>query len=202
MKFILGKKLGMSQVFDKAGKVIPVTLVQAGPCVVTQVKTQDKDDYTAVQIGFGKKRQVSKPLTGHLKDLETFRYLREFRLDKTGDFKRGDEIKADIFKEGDNVSFMGTSKGKGFQGVVKRHNFKGGPASHGHRHVLRRPGSIGGAYPQHVRKGVRMAGRMGADRITIKASPVVSVDTDKGIIAIKGPVPGVRNGLLVIQGVK
>ena len=202
MKFILGKKLGMSQVFDEAGKVIPVTLVQAGPCVVTQVKTQEKDDYTSVQLGFGKKRQLSKPLSGHLKDLENFRYLREFRLDKTDDFKRGDEVKADIFKEGDSVSFMGTSKGKGFQGVVKRHNFKGGPASHGHRHVLRRPGSIGGAYPQHVQKGVRMAGRMGADKITIKESPVVSVDAEKNIIAIKGPVPGVRNSLLVIKEVK
>jgi large subunit ribosomal protein L3 len=202
MKFILAKKIRMSQVFDKTGKVIPVTLVQAGPCVVTQVKTPEKDSYTAVQVGFGKKRLLTKPLEGHLKDLENFRYLREFRIEKTEEIKRGDKITADIFKAGDVVAITGVSKGKGFQGVVKRHKFKGGPASHGHRHVLRRPGSIGSRYPQHVRKGVRMAGRMGADKITIKNSPVIAVDVAQNIIAIKGPVPGTKNSLLVIQEAK
>lgn len=200
MKFILGEKIGMSQVFDKTGKVVPVTMVQAGPCLVTQVKTGEKDKYNAVQLGYGRKKKQTKPLSGHLKDLENFRYLREIRTGKS-DLKRGDEIKAEVFKEGDHVKIIGTSKGKGFQGVVKRHNFSGGPASHGHRHVLRRPGSIGGGYPQHVRKGMKMAGRMGAEQVTVKKTPVVSVDTAKNIMAVKGPIPGHKGSLIIIKEV-
>ncbi len=190
----------MSQVFDKTGKVIPVTLIEAGPCVVTQVKTADKDKYTAVQLGFGKRRKVSKPLAGHLKDLGEFRYLREFQVPEKTELKRGDKVTADIFSAGDEVTLSGFSKGKGFQGVVKRHNFSGGPASHGHRHVLRSAGSIGGAYPQHVRKGLKMAGRMGNEQVTIKKTPLVSVDSKKNVIAVKGPVPGPKDSLIMIQG--
>lgn len=199
MKFILGKKLSMSQIFDKTGKVIPVTLIEAGPCTVTQVKSSEKDKYNAIQVGFGQKRKVSKPLSGHLEKLDNFRYLREFHVEKT-DLKRGDKITVDLFKENDKVAIIGTTKGKGFQGVVKRHNFSGGPASHGHRHVLRRPGSIGAGYPQHVRKGMKMAGRMGDDRMTLEKVPVIKVDAEKNILAVKGPVPGPKNSLIMIKG--
>ena len=202
MKFILGTKIGMSQVFDEKGKVIPVTLVKAGPCTVTQVKAEDKDKYQAVQIGFGKRKKMNKPQRGHLKDLDSFRYLREFRLETSPELKRGDKITVESFAEGDKVSVVGMSKGKGFQGVVKRHNFSGGPASHGHRHVLRRPGSIGAGYPQHVRKGMKMAGRMGRDQVTIKQTPIVKIDKEANVLAIKGPVPGTNKGLVAISTIE
>jgi len=189
----------MSQIFDKTGKVIPVTLIEAGPCTVTQVKSSEKDKYNAIQVGFGRKRKVSKPLSGHLKKLDNFLYLKEFRTEKT-DLKRGDKITVDLFKENDKVAIIGNTKGKGFQGVVKRHNFSGGPASHGHRHVLRRPGSIGAGYPQHVRKGMKMAGRMGNDRITLEKVPVIKVDAEKNLLVVKGPVPGPKNSLIMIKG--
>ncbi len=203
MKFILGKKLKMTQIFDAEGKSIPVTLVEAGPCFVTQEKNIEKDGYQAVQICFGKKKEnkISKPLRGHLAKIPGFktspRYLMEFWNDNS-ELKAGDEIKADIFKEGDLVKVAGVSKGKGFSGVVKRHNFGGGPATHGQKHGLRAPGSIGATFPEHVPKGRRMAGRMGGGRKTVSNLEIVKIDAENNILAIKGAVPGNRGGLLEI----
>jgi len=182
--FILGKKLGMSQIFDEKGNVIPVTVIQAGPCFVTQVK--DKK----VQIGFEK---IEKP--GKRKKTKPYKYLREFRTDK--DYKVGDEINVDGFKQGDRITVSGASKGKGFQGVVKRHGFSGGPATHGHRHVLRAPGSIGSAFPEKVFKGKKMAGRAGFKRTTIKNLKVALIDN--GLLAVSGAVPGPNNGLVEVK---
>ncbi|MCK5466312.1 50S ribosomal protein L3 [Candidatus Parcubacteria bacterium] len=208
MKFILGKKIGMSQVFidsEDAKKVVPVTLIEVGPCVVTQIREEKKDGYQAVQIGFLEKKKINKPLAGHLKDLGKLRYLREFRLDKNGvgkssvekiEYKLGDEINASVFETGDKVKIAGVSKGKGFQGVMKRHNFKCGQASHGQKHSNRKPGSIGSAYPEHVIKGKKMAGRMGGVQSTQLGLEVVEVDKEKNLLIIKGSVPG-NNGVLV-----
>lgn len=198
MKFILGQKLGMTQVFDQSGKVTPVTLVQAGPCQVTQVKDETKDKYRAIQLGFGRRKHLTKPVAGHLKDLDNFRYLREFRVSTDAKFKRGDTVTAEIFKDGDKVKIIAWSKGKGFQGVVKRHHFAGHPATHGHRHDERMPGSTGSRFPQHTRKGIRMAGRMGHERVTRQTS-VVKVDSAAGILAIKGPLPGAPKTLVQIH---
>jgi large subunit ribosomal protein L3 len=199
MKFILGKKLEMSQVFGPDGNVIPVTLVQAGPCIVTQVKTNETDGYTAVQIGFKetKASRLAKPQQGHLKDLPALAELTEFRTEAASDLKRGDKIEASSFVAGDVVQVSGTSKGKGFQGVVKRHHFHGHPTTHGHKDQTRMPGSIGAGGVQHVLKGRRMAGHMGSDRVTVKNLQVVEV-RDGGILAIKGAVPGARNTILEI----
>lgn len=198
MKFILAKKLEMSQVFRPDGAVVPVTLVQAGPCVVTQVKTPESDGYTAVQLGFLPKKELAKPQTGHLKDLPQASVLREFRLSEPASMRRGDAVEASVFAPGDIVQVTGTSKGKGFQGVVKRHGFHGSPASHGHKDQLRMPGSIGPGGVQHVIKGRRMAGRMGDDRVTVKNLEIVEV-RDGGILAVKGAVPGARNAVLELQ---
>ncbi len=200
-KFLLGKKIEMSQIF-KDDKVIPVTKVQAGPCLVIQIKTKEKDGYQAVQIGFGKKKKSNKPLKGHLKksgnkDQEYNRYLREFRIKKT-DLKLGDKIKVDIFQSGDKVKVVGTSKGKGFQGVVKRHGFHGSPASHGHKDQLRMPGSSGATGPARVFKGKKMPGRMGGKRATVKTLEVIDVIPGKNLLLVKGAVPGARNSLLEI----
>ena len=167
MKFILAKKLKMTQVFDKEEKVIPVTILEAGPVKIIQIKTEDKDGYEAIQIGYGYKRKQTKALVGHLKGLGKFSWLTEIN-GKDSDYKIGDEIKVDIFKEGDKVTILGTSKGKGFQGVVKRHGFRGSPASHGTKDRLRAPGSIGSTGLHRVEKGKRMAGRMGYDQLTLK----------------------------------
>jgi len=199
MKFIFGTKLGMSQVFNKEGQVIPVTLIEAGPCLVTQVKTKEKDGYQAVQIGFGQKKKLTKPLLGHLKKLGQFRWLREFRVEKP-EFKLGDVISVDIFKEGDKVKVSGLSKGKGFAGVVKRYGFKGGPASHGTKHTLRAPGSIGSSFPERVWKGRKMAGRMGSERVTTKNLEVAKVDKENNLLAIKGAIPGRKGTLVEVQG--
>ena len=208
MKFILGKKIGMSQVFidsEDAKKVVPVTLIEVGPCVVTQIREEEKDGYQAVQIGFLEKKKINKPLAGHLKDLGKLRYLREFRLDKNGvgkssvekiEYKLGDEINASVFETGDKVKISGVSKAKGFQGVMKRHGFKCGQASHGQKHSNRKPGSIGSAYPEHVIKGKKMAGRMGGVQSTQLGLEVVEVDKEKNLLIIKGSVPG-NNGVLV-----
>ncbi len=200
MKCILAKKIEMSQVFRQDGTVVPVTLVQAGPCVVTQVKSQDTDGYSAIQLGFLEMKKCTKPQEGHLKDLPLSRVMREFRLGDTINLKRGDTIDAQTFSVGDVVEVTGTSKGKGFQGVVKRHGFHGHPASHGHKDQLRMPGSIGAGGPQHVFKGRRMAGRMGNETVTVKNLQVVEV-RDKGILALKGAVPGARNSILEIREV-
>ena len=198
MKFILGKKIGMSQVFSEDRKVTPVTLIEAGPCVVTQVKTEEKDGYQAVQVGFGERKKINRPLMGHLKDLGKFRYLREIR-DVKEDMKIGDKIDAGVFKEGDKIKVVGISKGKGFQGVMKRHGFHGSPATHGHKHDHRAPGSIGSAFPEHVLKGKKMAGRMGGDRVTVKGLKVVKVDKENNLLAVKGAVPGKRGALLKVE---
>ncbi len=208
MKFILGKKIGMSQVFidsEDAKKVVPVTLIEVGPCIVTQIREEKKDGYQAVQVGFLEKKKINKPLAGHLKDLGKFRYLREFRLDKNGvgknsvekvEYKIGDTIDASVFETGDKIKISGVSKAKGFQGVMKRHGFKCGQASHGQKHSNRKPGSIGSAYPEHVIKGRKMAGRMGAVQSTQLGLEVVEVDKEKNLLIIKGSVPG-NNGVLV-----
>jgi len=198
MKFILAKKLKMSQVFDKEKKVIPVTVLEAGPVKIVQVKTKDKDGYEAVQIGFGHKKRQTKALAGHLKNLGNFCWITEIR--GVFDYKRGDEIKADIFKEGDRVMITGKSKGRGFQGVVKRYGFKGAPASHGTKHQLRAPGSIGATDPQRVAKGKKMAGRMGQNQLTLKKVEIIKVDPEKNLLYLKGAVPGRRNSLIKIIG--
>lgn len=196
MKVILGTKVNMSQRFVDS-VVVPVTVVQAGPCTITQVKG-DKDGYQAIQLGFGAKRKLSLPLLGHLKGLPNFRYLKEFRL--TGDFARGQKITVGTFAVGDTIQVSGWAKGKGFQGVVKRHHFAGAPKSHGHKDQLRMPGSIGPTEPKHVFKGTRMGGRMGGQRVTVKNLEVVEIDEEKNLLYIKGAVPGGRNMLLLISG--
>ncbi len=198
MKFILGKKIGMTQVFLPNGEVMPVTRVLAGPCSIVQVKEKEK----AIQLGFGEKKEfrLNKPEAGHLKDLAPVSWLKEFSVEKTEDISRGDFITLDTFAAGDEVEVMGVSKGKGFAGVVKRHHFRGGPASHGHKDNLRAPGSIGAGGVQRVFKGMRMAGRMGGDQVTVKNLEVVEVHPETNEIYIKGAVPGGRNSLLVIQG--
>ncbi len=189
----------MSQKFKEDGTVVPVTLVSAGPCKVTQVKTKGKDNCDAVQVGFGLQKKISKPMAGHLKELENFRHLVEFEVEKPEEYKRGQEIKVSEFTVGGKVEVMGFSKGKGFAGVVKRHGFHGGPASHGHKDNLRMPGSIGAGGVQRVFKGMRMAGRMGGDRVTVKNLEVVEIDEKNNILALKGAVPGARGALLMIS---
>ncbi len=197
MKFILAKKLEMSQVFKADGTVIPVTLVQAGPCVITQVKTKDTDGYAAVQLGFQPGKNFTKSEQGHLKDLPAMKVLREFRVEPT-DVKRGDAVEATLFTPGDVIHVTGMSKGKGFQGVVKRHKFAGHPSTHGHKDQLRMPGSIGAGGVQHVLKGRRMAGHMGMERVTVQNLEVVEI-REGGIMAIKGAVPGARHTVLEIR---
>jgi len=200
MKFILGKKLGMSQIYSKDENVIPVTIIEAGPCFITQIRTEEKDKYLAVQIGFEKLKD--KKIKRPQKD-RPYRFIGEFRImgseSEVKDFKAGDKITVDIFKEGDVVKISGTSKGRGFQGVVKRHGFKGGPASHGHRHVLRRPGSIGSSFPERVLKGKRMPGQMGAERVAVRGLKIVKVDLENNLLAVTGAVPGANGGLVEIQ---
>ncbi len=176
----------MTQIFSEDKRVIPVTVIEAGPVSVTQVKHKEKDGYEAVQVGYGKKKGVA------------FRWKREYRKN-SGEIKTGDKIDVSAFQEGDKVTFTGTSKGKGFQGVVKRHGFHGLPKSHGTKKKHRSPGSIGSRFPQHVRKGKRMAGRMGQDRVT-KKTVVVKIDKENNVIALKGPIPGARGSLVEIRG--
>jgi len=190
----------MSQVFDKNGKSLPVTLVKAMPNVVVQVKTVEKDGYVATQIGAGEKKakNIKKPQRGHFKDLGNFRFLRESRLPL--DLKAGDKIEVSVFEEGDIISVRGISKGKGFQGVVKRHGFHGGSRTHGQKHSEREPGSIGQTNMQRVMKGMRMAGRMGGEKVTVKNLKIAKIDKDQNIIAILGAVPGARGTLIEIKG--
>jgi len=201
MKFILGTKEEMTQIFDDEGIVHPVTIVNAGPVVVTQIREEEKDGYESVQVGYGEKKEknINKPEKGHLKGLGSFRYLREF--EKTEDMKVGDKIDVSSFEEGEEVIISAVSKGKGFQGVVKRHNFAGGPRSHGQKHSERKPGSIGSTGPQRVFKGTRMAGRMGSDRITVKNLKVIKIDKENNRLLIKGAVPGKRGTLVEIVNV-
>jgi large subunit ribosomal protein L3 len=201
---ILGTKLGMTQVFDENNRVVPVTVVQVGPNVVTQVRTPDNDGYTAVQLAYGAidPRKVNKPRTGHFSKAGTTprRHLVELRTSDAGEYTLGQEITAEVFDAGAVVDVVGTSKGKGTAGVMKRHGFKGLGASHGTQRKHRSPGSIGGcATPGRVFKGMRMAGRMGNARITTQSLTVHRVDTDNGLLLIKGAVPGPRGGLVLVK---
>jgi len=204
MKFILGTKRNMVQFFTEDGACIPATVVDAGPVTVTQVKTPEKDGYSAVQVGFGKKnpRKMNKALAGHVKDASYARFVKEFAIRGGGapSHAVGDIIGVDVFEVGDVVTVSGVSKGKGFQGVVKRHGFGGGPRSHGQRHSEREPGSIGATGPQRVFKGTRMAGRMGGDRVTVKNLRVLGVDKENNILLVSGAVPGKRGTLLEVRG--
>ncbi len=202
MKFILATKIEMSQRFKENGTVIPVTLLAAADCVVTQVRTKEKDGYDAVQLGTGDDKRATLPEKGHVKALggKVPATLKEFRLDEAATLKVGDVIKASEFVPGEFVEVTGVSKGKGFQGVVKRHHFRGGPATHGHKDNLRMPGSIGAGGIQKVFKGMRMGGRMGGDQVTVKNLEVVEIDAEKGIIAVKGAVPGAYGTELVLCG--
>ena len=199
MKVLLGKKLDMTQVFAEDGTVVPVTLVQAGPCTVTAVKENPAGVKTVV-IGYGEGKNIVKAQKGDWKELGAFTATREFALPEGEELERGAKIDASVFETGDTIDVTGTSKGKGFQGVVRRHGFKGSPASHGHKDQLRMPGSIGATGPQRVFKGTRMGGRMGGDRVTVKNLEVVNVDPKNNIIAIKGAVPGSRGSLVIVVG--
>ncbi len=198
MKFILGKKQGMSQVFDQQGKVTPVTVIEAGPCFVIQVKQKKQDGYQAVKLGFNKLKQENKKSR---KNKQEYKYIKEFCIpDEDLKLKSGDRITVETFNKGEKVKVSGISKGKGFQGVVKRHGFSGGPASHGHRHVLRTPGSIGSAFPQRVTKGKKMPGHTGAEQRTVTNLEIMKVDKENNLLAVKGAIPGAIGGLIKIQG--
>ena len=202
MKYILGTKQNMTQFFGDDGKVAPATLLVAGPVVVLQTKNKEKDSYVAVQVGFGKKRNITKALAGHFGELGSFRHVKEFRLDDDASTpNRGDVFDVSVFVPGDVVAVSGVSKGKGFQGVVKRHGFHGGRRTHGQKHSEREPGSIGATGPQRVFKGTRMAGRMGGDRVTVKNLRVLAVDKDSNQLLVSGAVPGRRGSLVEIRSV-
>lgn len=200
MKFILGRKIGMSQIFDEKGNQIPVTLVEAGPCQVLQIKTKEKDGYEAIQVGFVKKtKKVKKPEKG-----KEFRYLREFRILKpeTLNLKPNDKIDVSIFQEGEKVKVSGISKGKGFAGVVKKWGFKGLPETHGSKHEQRAHGSVGISGVERVFKGTKMAGRMGNERVTVKNLKIMKVDKENNLIAVEGAVPGAKGTLVEVRSMK
>jgi large subunit ribosomal protein L3 len=202
MKALLGTKIGMTQIISEDGRAIPVTLIQAGPVTVTQVKSVEVDGYNAVQVAYGEGKNLSKAVAGHTKTAGvTPKHIREFRVDELpADLKVGDVIDVTKFELGDVVDATGTSKGKGFAGTVKRHNFNTSKKTHGGNGYVRKPGSIGSMYPQKVFKGKRMAGRMGADRVTVKNLEVAYVDASANLIGLKGAVPGPKKGLIVIGG--
>ena len=202
-KGLIGKKLGMTQIFDEQGKVIPVTVIEAGPCVVAQVKTVETDGYNAIQLGFGdvKDKHINKPEKGHFakSKLSPKKHLREFRLDSVENINVGDELKADTFTAGDQLDIQGTSKGKGFQGVIKRHGQSRGPMGHGSMYH-RRPGSMGPtSTPGRVFKGKKLPGHMGSQTSTIQNLEVVRVDLDKNVILVKGSVPGAKGAILKLK---
>ena len=202
-KAIIGKKVGMTQVFDENGTVIPVTVIEAGPCIVAQVKTSEKDGYEAVQLGFGdvKENKLNKPEKGHFAkaNVTAKKHLREFRLDSIEGIKVGDEVKADVFEAGEKIDVQGTSKGKGFQGVIKRHGQHRGPMGHGSMYH-RRPGSMGStSTPGRVFKGKKLPGHMGKVTVTIQNLDVVRVDTDKNVLLVKGSVPGPKGAILKVK---
>lgn len=201
-KGILGKKLGMTQIFDEAGRAIPVTVIQAGPCVVIQKKTVENDGYAALQVGFEpiKENKVNKPLRGHFRKAGAapFRYVRELRLEDAENYQVGQEIKVDIFSPGEKVDVTGISKGKGFAGGIKRHGFHRGPMEHGSKYH-RRPGSLAAKGPARVFKGRRLPGHLGAERVTVLGLEVVKNDPERNLLLIKGSVPGPRRGLVIIK---
>jgi len=197
MKFILGKKIGMTQIFEENGSTSPATLVEAGPCFVTQIKTKEKDGYESLQVGFQKiekEKKIKKPMKG-----KEYRFIKEFKSGNS-EYKIGDKIDLSIFKEGEKVNISSVSKGKGFQGAVKRWGFHGRNATHGAKHEQRKVGSIGSSWPEHVIKGRKMPGRMGKDRVTVKNLKVLKIDQENGLIALKGAIPGNNGGLVEIKG--
>jgi large subunit ribosomal protein L3 len=204
MKGIIGKKIGMTRIFNQEGHSIPVTVIEAGPCPVVQVKTQKKEGYDAIQLGFGGKRKnlFTMPVLGHFEKakVEPKRVLKEIRTEPEEKFELGQEVKVDIFSVGEKICVTGVSKGLGFQGGVRRHKFHGGPKSHGQSDRLRAPGSIGGSsFPARVFKGQRMAGRMGGKRVTVKSLMVAGIDVEKNLLLVKGAVPGKKNSCLTIK---
>ncbi|MCJ7669665.1 MAG: 50S ribosomal protein L3 [Dehalococcoidia bacterium] len=204
---IIGKKIGMTQLFQEGGETVAVTAIQAGPSVVTQIKSRDKDGYDAIQVGFienkVKQSQLSSPEKGHLRGLENVRYLREFRTDDISLVKRGDKVDVGFLKHGDLINIIGFSKGRGFAGVVKRHHFAGGPKTHGQTDRHRAPGSIGATtFPGRVLKGQRMAGHMGNRRVTARNLEVIQADPERNLLLVKGAVPGADGGLLIIEKVR
>lgn len=201
-KGILGKKVGMTQIFNETGVAIPVTVVEAGPCLVVQRRTPENDGYSAIQLGFGEKREnlLNKPVKGHLAKagVRPVRFLRELKVEDLDAYQVGQEIKADIFAEGEKVDVVGTSKGKGFAGGIKRHNFHRGPMAHGSKYH-RRPGSSAAKGPARTFKGRKLPGHYGVDRVTVQNLEIVKVDPERNLIAIKGAVPGPRGGLLLVK---
>ncbi len=202
-KGLIGKKIGMTQIFDEAGKVVPVTVIEAGPCVVTQLKTAENDGYAAVQLGYGdtSPKHVNKPMTGHFKknDLPFKRTLKEFRLDDISNVNVGDILKADVFAVGDVIDVSGVSKGKGFQGAIKRHNQHRLKETHGSGPVVRQAGSMGAcSSPSRIFKGKGMAGHMGAENVTVQNLVIVKIDAENNLIAIKGAIPGPKGGVVCI----
>ena len=197
---IFGRKIGMTQVFSTGGEARGVTVIEAGPCVVIQIKTKETDGYDAIQLGFGTRKRVNSPLRGHFKKLGDFRYVREVRVTDPNEYEIGQSLGADRFEEGDIVHVVGKSKGRGFAGGVKRHHFAGGPKTHGQSDRHRAPGSIGsGTTPGRVRKGLRMAGHMGDERVTTKKVRVVKADAEKNLLLVKGSLPGGRNSLILVK---
>ena len=200
MKGILGRKQGMTRVFLEDGAVVPVSVVEAGPCVVTQVKTRQRHGYQAVQLGYEDAKKLNEPETGHLKRVAPLRHLREFRVDELGDAQIGQRIDVGIFQPGDMVDVIGISKGKGFAGGMKRHHFRGGPKTHGQSDRHRAPGSIGaGTTPGRVFKGTPMAGHMGYRRITATKLKVVQVEPERNLLIVRGAIPGAKNGLVMVK---
>ncbi len=203
MKNLIGRKLGMTQVFNENGRVVPVTLIEAGPCLVTQIKTREKEGYDAVQLGFGEVREgrLNGPRGGHLKSkgIKPLRHLKEVRVDDPSGYELGQEIRVDVFSVGDRADVSGISRGKGFAGVVKRHGFGGGPSSHG-AHFHRAPGAVGAcATPSKVFKGKKLPGRMGGERVTVLSLEVVDVKPERNLLLVKGAVPGPEGGLVHIR---
>jgi large subunit ribosomal protein L3 len=199
---LLGKKLGMTQVFDPTGRALAVTVIETGPCVVTQLRTQESDGYNGVQLGFGTAKRLNRPEAGHLRASgANSRHIREIRTDGNGELTVGQTVTAEtIFKAGDAVDVTGHSKGKGFAGVVKRHHFAGGPKTHGQSDRHRAPGSVGaGTTPGRVFKGLKMAGRMGDERVTVQTLRVVNVDVERNLVLVAGAVPGANGGLVTIR---
>lgn len=200
MKFLFGRKIEMTQKYRGDGTIVPVTLVKIDPCFVSQVKTAAEDGYDAVQIGGEVKKNINKPEKGHLRDLTDLKVLREFRISKedAANYKKGDKIEVDVFEMGEKISISGYSKGLGFQGVVKKYKFAGHPASHGHKDQSKLSGSIGDKGSARVKKGRKMSGRMGGEKTTVHNIEIIEVNKKDGILALKGAVPGPRNGLILV----